>query len=675
MPQIERRAPRPATVEEFDEYRQVALPESLRTANVSGRRPQQEVSAKQGEQSLRNGGSDSGYASRADTVSTGSTSAGRRKMPDLRVDTAAAIPERTRQPYSSSKAEPTRQPSRRQSSSQGQPPANPPKSKPISQEPEICHRYDHYAKHGDMRTDVSATSSAPPPPSPRTVRQTGPKTSRDDTVLPTKIRRSSSQQQSRPVSMVAHGVPLQYINQAFYETPAITAAAWPTPVTPSVPYSPASYSYGPPPVSTPSFAYYQQPSYFEHAVPMPEPHSARPSRRSSPVRRRSSTYGEPVLRQSQYEPPPVISEKVPSRENRPPLPSHKPNRSIDHDRVLMPPPAKPPQYQPETTHRPSTRRAKTYHVQQSPVHQHFTHNLERFDEDFEDYDCRESRMPLPPTRERRESSSRPPTSYRGARVATEARDRPALPAKSMSYSTSAGLAKTPSRPNIATRQTTQSAVAADDGEMAVEEYLERRNKTSNELTAEALRNLNHRNTSSRSETESSYSHKSRQSSSKDSSGLGKSQATTASTMKTSIALSGGGVNMSISPDYMSNDGRPVSISIGNVVVKVATQESEAADRTKEVKRIERAPSVASRASKNSVSSVVSSFDRDRDRDRDRASFPTQPSRRPSRAEERGPSVRSSRQHSRAPSTGEHGYEGNPRRSLDYARKYEEVYGA
>ncbi|KAG9772745.1 hypothetical protein KCU88_g6079, partial [Aureobasidium melanogenum] len=508
MPPIERRAPRPATVEEFDEDRQVALPESLRTANVSGRRPQQEVFAKQGEQSLRNGGSDSGYASRADTVSTGSTSVGRRKMPDLRVDTAAAIPERTRQPYSSSKAEPTRQPSRRQSSSQGQPPANPAKSKPISQEPEIRHRYDHYAKHGDMRTDVSATSSAPPPPSPRTVRQTGPKTSKDDTALPTKVRRSSSQQQSRPN--------------------------------------------------------------------LTQPDQAGGLALSAVV-------------------------QVSSRESRPPLPSHKSSRSIDHDRVLMPPPAKPPQYQPETTHRPSTRRAKTYHVQQSPVHQHFTHNLERFDEDFEDYGYRESRMPLPPTRERRESSSRPPTSYRGARVATEARDRPALPAKSMSYSTSAGLAKTPSRPNIATRQTTQSAVAADDGEMAVEEYLERRNKTSNELTAEALRNLNHRNTSSRSETESSYSHKSRQSSSKESSGLGKSQATTASTMKTSIALSGGGVNMSISPDYMSNDGRPVSISIGNVVVKVATQESEAADRSKEVRRVERAPSVASRASKNSFS--------------------------------------------------------------------------
>lgn len=671
MPEIERRLPRPAFCEEWDEDAQTTLPDSRSTATVAVKRSQQELMSGQREPSFRRDGSDSGYASRADTASNGSTSMGRRKMPSLRVDTAA-VPERERQPYSLSQAGPSKPTARRQSSSQGK--ESPAEPRPAKSRHDVhpggsCRTRDKYGKHIDVGEETSkASSTSPPLPSPTAVRQGGFKGIRDDTALPSKSRRPSSGQQPRPLSMVSdQPLPLQYVNQPLYAPPAFATTSWGTPITPSVPYSPASYAYGPAPMPapmlTPAYSSLQPgQSYFDHAM-TPEPPSARQSRRSSPVRR-SSAYGDPVIRQGYREPSIAGLERVKSKESRPIPSSHKSSRSIDHDRAMMPPPPKPQQPDIGLARRPSTGRSEIYHSRGLPPRQHFSYEPERYDQDDEDNDYREPRAPLATLRERRESPPRPPTSYRPP-AAVESRGRPPLPRKSVSYATSGGTTKVESsRPHIAARQTTLPAVPLSAKEAAVEEYLRHGGKPSNELTAEALRDFNHRNSAPRSEAESSYSHKSRQSSSKESSGQGKSQATT--TTKTSITLPGG-VNMSIPSNYMNKDGRPLSINVGGLVVSVGAEEGNSVERPREQRRIERAPSIASRASKKSVSSSISNRDGD---------VTAQLSRRLSHVEEQAISSRSSRQHSRAPSTSEHSYEYTRRQSVDYGRPYEEViYGA
>jgi len=96
------------------------------------------------------------------------------------------------------------------------------------------------------------------------------------------------------------------------------------------------------------------------------------------------------------------------------------------------------------------------------------------------------------------------------------------------------------------------------------------------------------------------------------------------------------------------------------------------ERPRDQKRLERAPSVASRNSKRSVaSSAVSSRDKDRGRE-----MPPPASRRPSQLEERVSSVRSSRQPSRAPSLTRRSNDYSSRRqSVDYSRDLGEFYGA
>ncbi|EXJ90786.1 hypothetical protein A1O1_03890 [Capronia coronata CBS 617.96] len=671
MPEIERRLPRPATCEEWNEETQTTLPDSRITANASLGRSAQELISRQKDVKFRNNGADSGYASRADTVSTGSTSTGRRKMHGLRVETGA-VPEREPQPYSMSHVGPSKVSTRRQSLSQGNGSAvdpRPAKSKQNVHEPGLCWSCDQYGKHIDMTREMSRASSAvPPPPSPTAVRQSGLKTVRDDASLPVKVRRPSSARPPRPLSMVSdHASPAHYVNQVVYGSPAGATPGWATPIMPSMPYSPVSWSYGPTPNASSSYTPFPPvTSYFDPASTS-EPYSAKPSRQSSPARHPSG-YGEPVIRQGYHEHPVATLERMTLRDSRPVIPSHRSSHSIDHDRAMMPPPAKPRQPEVGMTRRPSTRRASTYHPEEAPPRQRFSYEEDRYDRGDEESDYREARTPLSTVRERRESLTHPPTSYRAPAV-VEARGRPPLPRKSASCSTPAGLTKAESsRPPTTGRHTTLPTIPLEDKVTAAEEYLDRSSKTSNELTAEALRNLNHRNSASRSEASSSYSHKSRHSSSKESSGLGKSQATTAT--KTSITLPGG-LNMSIPSDYMKKDGGPLSIKVGGFVVSVGAEEVDSVERPREHRRIERAPSVTSRASKKSASSGISSREKDRDRD-----VPPQSSRRLSQVEERGPSARSSRQPSRAPSTTERTYEYSRRQSVDYSKPFEEVmYGA
>ncbi|OAL25839.1 hypothetical protein AYO20_10301 [Fonsecaea nubica] len=650
MHESDRHRPRAATCEDWDEVTQSALPGSQTSANVSARRSQQDIGLRQREKNEYSAdGGDSGYVSRAGTVAGESTSS-RRKIPDLKLDTAG-IRERERKPYLVSQNSHSQPTSRRQSSShlnESSSETRPFKAKHDTHERGPSGNHDYYGKHIDTKQDPSRASKATvPPPSAVGVKTLVVKGTKDDHAVPVKARRSSSNQQSRPISMFANApIPLQYINHAMYGPPAVATSGYATPVTPNVPYSPMPYSYVvPAPLPTPSYPVYQPfPSYFDQPA-IPEPRSARPSRHPSPVRR-SSVYGEPVIRQGHPDSAIMTLERTPPKEIRPLPSSQKSTRNLeDDDRAIMPPPPRPPQPEVVLTRRPSNRRAKTYHPQEPQLRERVVYEPERYDSD-DDHEYRPSRPPPSAFRERRESASRPPSSYRPPGL-PEARDRP-LPRKSVSYSAGTTVTKVAtSAPRPVPRR---MAVPLEDKEAEIEEYQSRRNKTSNELTAEALRDLDQRNSSSRSETGSNFS---RQSSSKDSSGRGRSQT---SGTKTSITLPGG-LNMTIPPDYISKDGRPLSISIGGLVLSVGAEGKEN-ERPKEQKRIERAPSITSRNSKKSVSSsVISARERDRE---------VSTSRRPSYLEERGPSLRSSRQPSRAPSMNRRSQDYSARQSVDYS---------
>ncbi|KIW10027.1 hypothetical protein PV08_11803 [Exophiala spinifera] len=660
MPDTERRRPRVATCEDWDEEAQAILPGSRTSANVAIKRSQQELTAQLQEQKPSHDGFDSGYVSRAGTLVSDSSTRSRRKMPELKLDTAA-VPERTRQPYHIPLSAPAKPGLRRQSVSQSkEPPADhhrPVRAKPFVHQPGACWVCDQYGKHIDIKQEMSRASTvAPPQPSSKTSRQVAPRSAKDDDALPDRTRRVSTSRQPRPLSMMPQAFPQQYMS---YGPPVVATSGWGTPVTPSVPYNSVPYSYPPPsPMPGTSFASFPQMLPFMDSAPPSEPQSARPSRRSSPVRR-PSTYGDPVVRHTYAEAGTNGLEKVPSRESRPVLSSRRSGRVMDDDRISMPPPPPPqPKTQPAEivlVRRPSARRSKTYHPTEAPLR-------ERYYESDDEYDAPDSRAPLSPMRSRRESHSpsRPPTSYRGP-SSVETRDRPALPRKSVSYSTGTTTTKiASSKVATAPRRTTMpsSVIPLEQKELEAEHYQHRRSKTSSELTAEALRDLNKRNSGSKSETGSSYSHKSHQSSSKDSSGRGRSHT---SGTRTSITLPGG-LNIGIPNDYMDKDGRPLSISVGGLVLSVGTEGKEVA-RVKEQKRIERAPSVASRASRKSMSSNMSSRD------------PVQSSRRLSHVEDGVTNLRSSGQVSRAPSVNGRNQEYR-RQSVDYGKPVETAfYGA
>ncbi len=436
MPESGIRRPPPATVEDWDDDAQTTLPGSGTTARISAKhRSQHDSTAGFREHRMRSDGADSGYVSRADTSKSESSGSGRRKMPELKVDTTG-IRERERQPYFMAQATSSKPPTRRQSSSQSKdlpPEPRTPRTQPVVHAQGTCQICDQHGRHIDIKKEILRPASAAPPPSPMSTRQSAPKVAKDDNSLYNKTKQAPRSRQSRPLSMVQPTtIPLPYINQASYGPPMITTPGW---ATPTMAFNPVSYAYTPAsPMMGPSYTpYSQMPLYYEPSIE-PEPLSARPSRRSSPIRR-SGSYGDPVIRQGYPEPGTAVLERVSSKENRPPLESRRSSRVFDDDRRAMPPPPKPPtQSQPHdvvVVRRPSTRRSKTYHPQDMPLREELYESDRYYEENI---DFRDARGPSSANRGRRESPSRPPTSYRGPSV-TGTRDRPSLPGKSVSYST------------------------------------------------------------------------------------------------------------------------------------------------------------------------------------------------------------------------------------------------
>ena len=676
MPDPDHRRPPPVTCEDWDEEAQAVLPGSQKTANVSTKQFQQDLVLRQKDNpSMRVDGGDSGYASRAPTIGSDSTSSSRRKMSDLKVDTAGGVRERDRNPYLYSQNPVPKQSSHRHSSSQSKEPSPEKRSTRFRDDGAERGHPENHMKHPGSQPGPRA---AHPPSSPVTLKTQMPKATRDDQVLPTKSRRSSSNQHQRPVSMALP--PAAYaVQYAVYPTydPTYTAVPVPvsgyaTPVTPSVPYGSVPFSYAPPPtLPTPLYGYPPQPpppSYFDQ---LPEPRSAKPSRNPSPVRR-SNTYGEPpLIRHGHADSEMPLLERRSSKEAQPGVHSHKSARSIEVERERMPPPPRPNQPGISLSRRPSNRRSQTYHPQESTIRERVVLEptvRERVVLDADQYDSDDDRdyrvVHAPPSttvRERRESASRPPSSYRPLAHAEPGERPPAR--KSVSYSTGTTVTKTASStPHAMPRRMT---VPLEQKEAEIEEYQAKRSRVAaaNGLTAEALRKLDQRTSSSKSETGSNFSH---QSSSKDSSGRGRSQTTDLT--KTSITLPGG-MTLTIPADYVQ-DGRPLSISTRGFNLTVGGDGKEN-ERSHEQKRIERPPSIASRTSKQSAaSSAVSS------RDNHGREVPRLVSRRPSQLEERVPSSKSSRQPSRAPSMTRRNTDYSSRRqSVDFSREYDEFYAA
>jgi hypothetical protein len=659
MPSAERLRPRVATCEDYDDDADTTLPNSQTTANVSAKRSQHDLDPRKfsSDDILADGG-DSGYASRAATVASNSTTASRRRMPDLKLDTTG-IPERERHPYSYTQSPATKPVDSRQSVSQRKEPS-PEKRSSKTREADSDRAYaEQQARYAEAK---NASKSARPPPSPVQVRDKVVRTVvQEEQHPPPKDRRSSSHHQKRPANIVPgnSAIPVQYATVL----PAYAAPPMPsgyhTPVTPSVPYNPVQYTYTPTTaLPTPAYPVYQQiPPALSYFDQLPEPRSARQSRQPSPSRRNTMS-AEATLRQEFSDLRQSSLQRVPSNRESPALSAHKSSRSVDIDRS-MPPPPRPKQVD-GIVRRPSVRKSRTYYDQEPVLRESAIIDADRYESD-DDHERRVRNVPVV-TRDRRESSTMPPSAYRPpANLET----RPS-PRKTVSYSggtTKTTVATTPTQ-SVPRRMTTHleqkvSEIEDYTDRAKADEYKRSRAKSGPGLTQEALRKLDQRTSSSKSEEGSNFSH---QSSSRDSSGRNRSQT---SGHKTSITA--GGVTMTIPANY---NGRPLSMNIDGLVLSLAPEGKE--NERPQQKRIEKAPSVNSRTSKHSVtSSAVSSRDKDRGRE-----VPPTATRRPSQLEDRGLSVRSSRQASRAPSRNRQSVDYAPhRQSVDYSQEYDEFNGS
>jgi hypothetical protein len=660
MPSSERLRPRVATCEDYDDDADTTLPNSQTTANVSAKRSQHDLDPRKlSRDDLLADGGDSGYASRAATVASNSTTASHRRMPDLKLDTAG-IPERERHPYSYIQSPAAKPVDSRQSAPKWQEPSP---EKRSSKTREVASDRAYTERQASYAEAKSALNSARPPPSPVQVRDKVVRTVvQEEQLPPPKARRSSSHHQQRPANIipVTGPIPVQYATVLPTYAPPPMAAGYHTPVTPSVPYSPVQYTYTPTTaLPTPAYVYQQMPaapSYFDQ---LPEPRSARQSRQPSPSRRKTM-YAEPPLRQDFSDLRQGSLQRVPSNREHPALSAHKSSRSMDVDRSMPPPPR--PKQTDGVARRPSIRKSKTYYEQEPVLRESAIIDADRYEVD-DDYDRRVRVVPVATRdRDRRESSTMPPSAYRPP---TNLETRPS-PRKALSYSagtTKTTVATTPTQ-SVPRRMTTHleqkvSEVEDYTDRTKADEYKRSRAKSGPGLTQEALRKLDQRTSSSKSEAGSNFSH---QSSSRDSSGRNRSQT---SGHKTSITA--GGVTMTIPANY---NGRPLSMNIDGLVVSLAPEGKE--NERPQQKRIEKAPSVNSRTSKQSItSSAVSSRDKDRGRE-----VPPTATRRPSQLEDRGPSVRSSRQASRAPSRNRQSVDfASRRQSVDYSREYDEFNGS
>jgi hypothetical protein len=578
------RPPR-ATCEDEDDDDFEDIGEDTRTsANVAAKRSKPELHAKGSYERRRNNGTDSGYASRAGTVGSGSPNRKEKKVADLKIDTA--FQERERQPYHYTTAKTdARQPSCRPSADST--------PKPVETKKYYKHREgecwvcDKYGKH------IDPPKGTPVPVSPTLTRR--PPVPEDYVTIQTsqvqpRMRRTSSNRDPRPVSMyagVAPGVlfenktlPSTFANEA----PSYPTTSWHPPTTPLTvqytPLTPVTYAQYPattaPQVVTPVET---QGSYF-HTLPPAKTRPTEPNRRASMYDQSE----RPVVQQGKSPSARSREEKERPSDRRPPLYSHRSSQDREYDRRAMPPPPLPQQEQILLARRPSIKKAAT--STSVPASRRYSQSYEIDRDEF---------PRLEVIRERKAETLLPPTSYRGPSAATS--DRPAN-RKSVSCEQPKQAIEVAARPTPASepfnrRLTEPSPVERYEAE--AEAYQRRRGASdtydvrSHNLTAEALRKVpKARAIDTRSETNSSQ--KSRNSSSKGSSGAKTGQSNSDITMRIN------GIAVGIPAD----SGQRITIQSKGVNISVGGK-GRGSDKEYASSRNGRAPSVASRTSKTNSS--------------------------------------------------------------------------
>lgn len=308
----------------------------------------------------------------------------------------------------------------------------------------------------------------------------------------------------------------------------------------------------------------------------------------------------------------TVVERPVSRESRPQLVSHKSTKSIEADKLAMPPP--PPKLQHVTavnSARPRPGRSNTYH---SNVSSNRRSKYEESDDDDED----EDEIYLDPRalvtyREQPISPRRPPSSYKPP-VAQEAPERPQLTQKAKSYQDGSNtmlVATTQRAESMPRRRTTESSTRTEQKEANAEAYMRKRGSLPLvDLTAENLKTLKSAGvpkhvSDQRSESGSTASHVTHQSSSKDSSnGRGRATGSALGHSKgASMNININGINLAITDDgNQRGEGPPVKLDLGGIQISMNNRDKENIDYRPKPgqKQIERAPSVSSRPSRRSL---------------------------------------------------------------------------
>lgn len=566
---------------------------------------------------------DSGYASRAPTVSTHSSksSAQRRQGSDLKVDTVM-VNERERKPYAmtATPREPQPKTSSRVSKEKEVKEAPKPVKKPFCHEKGLCWVCDQYGFHFDPKNPPKdlprkepSRPSKPSTPAPQIVQQTSKpvqqKVKVEEVVRPVSRRMSSSQTQR--FSMHAPPTPMQ---GPYAQYPNVQHA-WPsaTPQPHAVQY--AQYSYVPP--STPVYmapSPQQQPQpqfYYDHAPPVFEEYAPQQPKLS---RRLSTQAQERPALEKRLSRTNTMTERPVSRELRPQI-THRSSRSGDTDRILMPPPPKPQHATTISSARPRPGRSNTYHsnVVTANRNSYFEESSDDDDDEYVDGRAMVS-FKEPPA-----SPRRPPSSYKQPPSA-EVPDRPQLARGSRSYNEPGRVVQVGGV--MPRRRTTDSMPSSgiERKEADAEAYM--RNKRGSmpvvELTADNLKTLKQAETlrnavprhvsDQRSDSGSAASHVTHQSSSKGSS-AGRGRATTSNSSAlghskgTSMNINIDGLSLNITNDGNIPGGPPVKLDVAGISISMNNRDKENIDYRKPgQKALEQGPSVSNKTSRRSLTS-------------------------------------------------------------------------
>lgn len=603
----------PASVEDWDDEAQASVPGTRTTANayVAVKRHMSSESDFSSDLIRYNyDGTDSGYVSKAPTVS--SMASLQRRKSDLKIDTAI-VTERERKPYTMTTIARDADRTATRTTKEKETKAVPePVKKPFCHKPGICWVCDRYGFHFDPKDppsnlDPKKVAVKPSTPAPQAISQpskpAAPKVKTEESTRPPSRRLSSIQ--ARPTSMYVGGTPVQ----APFSGYAPMHHAWPvsTPTTtyPGVAFAPYP-SYVVP--STPigymptQQIYYEQPPVFEEP---PQPPATLSRRLSTAPQERP-----PLIKKPSRTSTLQVVERPISRE-RPQIVSRDSKRSVDTDRMAMPPPPKPQPSIAVTTTRPRPGRSNTYHSNVSAHRRSVQYEYSESEDDDEEEEVHLMDPGAMITYKKPPASPRrPPSAYRRPTLEGMS-DRPQLAPKSKSYhdgGKTVYVATATREGLMPRRRTTDSAPtmsAAEQKEVDAEAYMHKRGSMPlTDLTAENLKTLKNvvpRHVSDqRSESGSTASHATHHSSSKDSSSA-RGRAPTSSgsalghTKGTSMSININGLNLNITDDGHGNtEAPPVKLDLGGIQISMNNRDKENIDLRPKTGHLQRAPSMSSR---------------------------------------------------------------------------------